>query len=309
MHDIDFEHEHAQLSEEDKAAMAKFIWSQESVELNTVGIDIGSSTSHLLFAKVTLQRQSQGLSSRFVVTNREVIWRSPIMLTPFVTDGSIDAHALDHFIHDAYKQAGVRRGDIDSGAVILTGEAIKRKNARAIDELFAEEAGKFVCATAGHKLECTLAAHGSGAVALSRERQCTVLHVDIGGGTTKLAQIEKGVIKSVSAFAVGGRLLAADANGDWTRVDQSAWLVARDLGIGTDAKTLGDPANRQRIAEAVFAALTKAIPDLLFAAPAGTSGNLGIGGYDPDEMDMLLKRRLTKQMKGGAADRTSYTPP
>ena len=38
----------------------------------------------------------------------------------------------------------------------------------------------------------------------------------------------------------------------------------------------------QRIAEAVFAALTKAIPDLLFAAPAGTSGNLGIGGYDPE---------------------------
>ena len=231
MHDIDFEHEHAQLSEADKAEMAKFIWSQESVELNTVGIDIGSSTSHLLFAKVTLQRQSQGLSSRFVVTNREVVWRSPIMLTPFVSDGSIDAHALDHFIHDAYKQAGVKRADIDSGAVILTGEAIKRKNARAIDELFANEAGKFVCATAGHKLECTLAAHGSGAVALSRERQCTVLHVDIGGGTTKLAQIEKGVIKSVSAFAVGGRLLAADANGEWTRVDQSAWLVARELGI------------------------------------------------------------------------------
>ena len=38
----------------------------------------------------------------------------------------------------------------------------------------------------------------------------------------------------------------------------------------------------QRIAEAVFAALTTAIPDLLFAAPAGTSGNLGVGGYDPE---------------------------
>ena len=246
MHDIDFEHEHAQLSEADKLEMAKFIWSQESVELNTIGIDIGSSTSHLLFAKVTLQRQSQGLSSRFVVTKREVVWRSPIMLTPFVTDGTIDAHALDHFIHDAYKQAGMKRSDVDSGAVILTGEAIKRKNARAIDELFAHEAGKFVCATAGHKLECTLAAHGSGAVALSRERQCTVLHVDIGGGTTKLALIEKGVIKSVSAFAVGGRLLAADSKGEWTRVDQSTWLVAKELGIATDSKTLSDPANRQR---------------------------------------------------------------
>jgi len=37
----------------------------------------------------------------------------------------------------------------------------------------------------------------------------------------------------------------------------------------------------QRIAEAVFSALVKAIPKLLFAAPAGTSGNLCIGGYDP----------------------------
>ena len=248
MHDIDFDHEHAQLSEADKAEMAKFIWSQESVELKTIGIDIGSSTSHLLFAKVTLQRQSQGLSSRFVVTNREVVWRSPIKLTPFVTDGTIDAHALDHFIHDAYKQAGMKKSDVDSGAVILTGEAIKRKNARAIDELFAEEAGKFVCATAGHKLECTLAAHGSGAVALSRDRQCTVLHVDIGGGTTKLAFIDKGIVKSVSAFAVGGRLLASDPTGAWSRIDQSAWLVARDLGISPDAKTLADPALRQRIA-------------------------------------------------------------
>jgi len=37
----------------------------------------------------------------------------------------------------------------------------------------------------------------------------------------------------------------------------------------------------QRIAEAVFAALVNAIPDRLFAAPAGTSGNLSVGGFDP----------------------------
>ena len=100
MHDADFGHEHAGLSEEDKAAIARFIWSQENVELRTIGIDIGSSTSHLLFAKVTLQRQSQGLSSRFLVVDREIVWRSPIMLTPFLPDGTIDAAALGRFIHD-----------------------------------------------------------------------------------------------------------------------------------------------------------------------------------------------------------------
>ena len=191
------------MTEQERAELARFIWSQENVELRTVGIDIGSSTSHLLFAKVTLQRQSQGLSSRFVVTNREVVWRSPIMLTPFLPNGLIDAAYLQEFIRACYRDARVKREDIDTGAVILTGEAIKRSNARAIDELFAEESGKFVCATAGHKLECTLAAHGSGAVALSKAKNAVVLHVDIGGGTTKLALIDKGMIKSVAAFAVG----------------------------------------------------------------------------------------------------------
>ena len=84
MHDIDIFHEHLTMSEADRAAIARLIWNQENVELRTVGIDIGSSTSHLLFAKVVLQRQAQGLSSRFVVVDRQVIWRSPIMLTPFL---------------------------------------------------------------------------------------------------------------------------------------------------------------------------------------------------------------------------------
>jgi ethanolamine utilization protein EutA len=170
------------------------------------------------------------------------------MLTPFLPDGTIDAHALGHFIHDAYHAAGLRREEIDSGAVILTGEAIKRKNARAIDELFAAEAGKFVCATAGHRLECRLAAHGSGAVRLSRERQQAILHVDIGGGTTKLALIDEGTIVGEAAFAVGGRLIATDARGAWTRVDDSARLVAAELGLATDPRILAEEEVRQRIA-------------------------------------------------------------
>src|SRR6267142_5621854 len=178
MHELDIFHEHLAMSDEERGAIAQYIWNQENIELSTIGIDIGSSTSHLLFAKVLLERQSQGLSSRFVVVHRQVLWRSPIMLTPFLPDGTIDAAALGAFIEKAYAQAGYKRAQIDSGAVILTGEAIKKKNAQAIDELFAAEAGKFVCATAGHKLECTLAAHGAGAVRLSQERGEALLHVD-----------------------------------------------------------------------------------------------------------------------------------
>ena len=241
-------HDHNHIHEEDRQAVAQSIWRQETVELTTAGIDIGSSTSHLLFAKIRLQRRSQALSSRFIVTEREVIYRSPIMLTPFLPDGTIDVESLEDFIHTVYSNAGFERGDIDSGAVILTGEAIKSKNARNIADLFAEEAGKFVCATAGHKLECTLAAHGSGAVALSKEKQVCLLHVDIGGGTTKLALIDKGKILSVCAFAVGGRLIAQDEAGHWTRVVESAHLVADELGLKTDPISLEDPVVRQKIA-------------------------------------------------------------
>jgi ethanolamine utilization protein EutA len=253
MHDFELEHEHDEMSDADQEAIAQAIREQETIELRTVGIDIGSSTSHLLFARVILKRQSEDLSSRFVVVDRQVTWRSPIMLTPFLSDGTIDARALEHFIHHAYHDAGLRRADIDSGAVILTGEAIKRKNARAIDEIFAKESGKFVCATAGHKLESILAAHGSGATALARRRKACVLHVDIGGGTTKLALIDQGEIVSVAAFAVGGRLLAQDASGAWTRIDESAKLVAQGLGIAATPAQLADATMRQAIARRLAA--------------------------------------------------------
>src|SRR6202035_1030455 len=116
-------------------------------------------------------------------------------------------------------------------------------------EIFAKESGKFVCATAGHKLESILAAHGSGATALSRRRNARALHVDVGGGTTKLALIDKGEIVSVAAFAVGGRLIARDAQGAWTRVDASAQLVARELGFATTPDRLADGATRLAIAK------------------------------------------------------------
>jgi ethanolamine utilization protein EutA len=278
MHELDIFHEHLTMSDEERAAIAQYIWNQENVELSTIGIDIGSSTSHLLFAKVLLQRQSQGLSSRFAVVHRQVVWRSPIMLTPFLPDGTIDAGKLGAFIADCYREAGFARDDVDSGAVILTGEAIKRRNAQAIDELFAAEAGKFVCATAGHKLECTLAAHGSGAVRLSKERNACVLHVDIGGGTTKLALIDKGVFVGVAALAVGGRLIAADEAGDFTRVDDSARVVADALGIGTDAATLATREARHAIARRLA---TIAADSILGAPPDALGQSLLLTGPLP----------------------------
>ena len=171
MHDLEFEHLHVDASE---GPLNEVAWAADNVELTTVGIDIGSSTSHLMFARVHLQRLGTALSSRFVVVGRKLLWQSPILLTPYLPDYTIDVEELAGFIGGAYAYAGIEREAIDSGAVILTGEAIKRKNARAIADLFSEEAGKFVCASAGHHMECQMSAHGSGAVALSRGHGVTL---------------------------------------------------------------------------------------------------------------------------------------
>ena len=56
----------------------------------------------------------------------------------------------------------------------------------------------------------------------------------------------------------------------------------------------------QRIAEAVFAALVKAIPDLLFAAPAGTSGNFALGGYDPQRQRNYVMYLISGGGYGGS---------
>jgi ethanolamine utilization protein EutA len=243
MHDLEFDHMHVGLDEE----VNEVAWAADNVELITVGIDIGSSTSHLMFAQVHLQRLGTALSSRFVVVNRRIIWQSPIMLTPYLPDFTIDTDELAGFIGGCYPYAGIDPADIDSGAVILTGEAIKRKNARAIADLFAEEAGRFVCASAGHHMECHLSAHGSGAVALSRGHNATLLNVDIGGGTTKFALIEKGHVVATAAIAVGGRLIVEDPKKGMVRIEEPAQEMASAHGLQLSLGQPLPPEHRKQI--------------------------------------------------------------
>lgn len=243
MHDLEFDHLHVAPGDE----INEIAWSADNVELTTVGIDIGSSTSHLMFSRVHLQRLGTALSSRFVVVERKTIWQSPILLTPYAADYTIDIDELGGFIGGCYGYAQVDPDDVDSGAVILTGEAIKRRNARAIAELFAEEAGKFVCASAGHHMECQMAAHGSGAVALSRGHNATLLNVDIGGGTTKFALIEKGTITATAAIAVGGRLMVEAAGKGLVRIEEPAREIANHLGIVLESAQPLAAADRERL--------------------------------------------------------------
>ncbi len=197
--------------------------------LTSVGIDIGSSTSHLMFSRLLIGYPSV-LQRKPLVLERHVIARSPILLTPFSGDWSIEAEPLRELIGTTFSQAGLSRDAIDTGAVIITGEAARRDNAAKIAELFADETGKFVCATAGPTLETIMAAHGSGAVQRSREEGSTLLNIDVGGGTTKISVIEEGRISATTAVNIGARLVAHNDADEIVRLETSGRRFLADLG-------------------------------------------------------------------------------
>jgi ethanolamine utilization protein EutA len=251
------------------------MWRSERITLNSVGIDIGSSTSHLIFSRLTLRRQGIALSSRFVVVNREVIHESPILLTPYVDKTTIDTDALGDFIHEAYRQAGLTPDDIDTGAVIVTGEATKKKNAEAISAIFSAQAGKFVCATAGHNLEAILAAYGSGAVHMTYHEggDFTVMNVDLGGGTSKIAIVQGGKVIDTCAVEVGARLIALDENSKINRLEDTALKIAKMAGINLSLGATMSEADKEKFAQALC--------DSLFEV-------LERGGLSPQVQDLLL---------------------
>src|SRR5688572_10177598 len=212
-HDHDADHEHDSPIEENA------LWLQDNISLVSVGIDIGSAGTQVIFSRVHMRRMGEDLSSRYFVVKREALYQSPVALTPYASETRIDEQAVGRIIDEAYAGAGLHPDAIDTGSVILTGEALRRENAQAIGELLAEVGGEFVCATAGHHMEAMLAAYGSGAAKVSHDRGMRVLNVDIGGGTTKLALIEHGRVERTAAIHIGGRLLVVDADGRITRLD------------------------------------------------------------------------------------------
>ncbi len=297
------------------------IWQQENVTLNSVGIDIGSSGTQVVFSRIKLQRNGAGLATRFVVVERTCLFQSAVAFTPFSDGMVINARALGEIIDDAYAVAGVRPEAIDTGIVILTGEALRRENAQNIAMVLSMKAGDFVCATAGHHMEATLAAYGSGAVQVSSDTGQRILNIDIGGGTTKLSLIEAGKIVSTAALHIGGRLLVTDSGGHVVRLEEAASQYA--LALGIDLK-LGDTISSDELdsiaelmagtLEAALAVrdgssgpdlpyLTEPISDLSGVDAVVFSGGVGEYVYGAEDRDFGdLGLRLGRAIRARLAD-------
>ncbi len=233
---------------------------EDEICVLSVGVDIGSSTSHLVFSRILLER----LDSRYVVTERETFYASDILLTPYSAENTIDADALGAFIAKEYADAKVDPDEIDTGALILTGVAVQRKNARAIGELFAKQAGKLVAVSAGDNLETVMAAYGSGAAARSIRDECVVMNVDVGGGTSKIAVCADGKVAGLTALDVGARLICLDPGGKILRVEEAGRRFAAELGIdvtlGTTLTLGAARAIAGRMADRLFEAMRGEVP-------------------------------------------------
>lgn len=215
-----------------------------SIKLLSVGIDVGSSTTHMVFSNLLLLRDEKSFTRRFNIEKRDIIYEGRIINTPLLDNDTIDLYKLTAFVKEECERAGIDPADIQTGAVIVTGETARKHNAKQIAEYLSKDAGKFVAATAGPNFESLLAAMGSGATARSKETGKTILSCDIGGGTSNLAISKNGRVVSTSCISVGGRLLALNSGNIISRISEPARKVMEHIGLNYRS---GDPIPQEDI--------------------------------------------------------------
>ena len=182
--------------------------------LRSVGLDVGTTSTQLILSELTVENKAGAFSvPEMEIAERKIRYRSPVYFTPLLDASHMDGERLRNIVETEYLAAGITRESVDTGAIIITGETSRKENAEAVLHALSDLAGDFVVATAGPDLESVLAAKGSGAVSWSEKTGKTVLHMDIGGGTSNLALIENGKIIQNGCLNVGGRLMKLDKNG------------------------------------------------------------------------------------------------
>lgn len=177
-------------------------------KLLSVGLDVGTTSTQMVVSRLTVENQASAFSvPDMEIRQRELLYQSPVYFTPLLEGNRMDAAVLRRLVEKEYEKAGITRQMVDTGAVIVTGESSRTENAAAVMEALSDLAGHFVVAAAGPDLESVLAAKGAGAADYSERTGETVLHMDIGGGTSNLALIQKGEITATGCMNVGGRLV------------------------------------------------------------------------------------------------------
>ena len=222
----------------------------------SVGIDVGTSTTQVVFSKLQMDNAGGYFSvPRVAIVDKEVVYKSEIYMTPLKTDVLIDTEALRDIVAAEFRKAGYRPEDTDSGAVIITGESARKENSDAVLKSLSDFAGDFVVSAAGPDMESLIAGKGSGAWQYSMDHHCRVANLDIGGGTTNVVLFEDGETAARGCLDIGGRLICMDPQGMITKVSPAAAVMAQAAGVSVHIGDRGDEKALSAVTRQMAAAL------------------------------------------------------
>ena len=241
----------------------------------SVGIDVGTSTTQVVFSKLQMDNAGGYFSvPRVAIVDKEVVYKSEVYMTPLKTDVLIDTDALRDIVAAEFRKAGYRPEDTDSGAVIITGESARKENSDAVLKSLSDFAGDFVVSAAGPDMESLIAGKGSGAWQYSMDHHCRVANLDIGGGTTNVVLFEDGETLARGCLDIGGRLICMNPQGIITKVSPAAAVMAQAAGVSV---SVGD-----RCDELKLTAVTRQMA-------AALNAYLGVGTKDIDAILRQIK--------------------
>lgn len=241
----------------------------------SVGIDVGTSTTQVVFSKLQMDNAGGYFSvPRVAIVDKEVVYKSEVYMTPLKTDVLIDTDALRDIVAAEFRKAGYRPENTDSGAVIITGESARKENSDAVLKSLSNFAGDFVVSAAGPDMESLIAGKGSGAWQYSMDHHCRVANLDIGGGTTNVVLFEDGETLARGCLDIGGRLICMNPQGIITKVSPAAAVMAQAAGVSV---SVGD-----RCDELKLTAVTRQMA-------AALNAYLGVGTKDIDAILRQIK--------------------
>ena len=226
-------------------------------EILSVGIDIGTSTTQLIFSKIYIENRGSAFTApQIKIIGKEVVYRSEIYITPLENETKIDAKRVKEIIESEYKKANIQYKDVSTGAVIITGDTARKENAKEVLQILSGMAGDFVVATAGPDLESIIAGKGSGAYGYSEEKNTSIVNFDIGGGTTNNVVFNRGEVEDTTCLDIGGRLIKFDENRNTRYIFKKMYDIAEDVNVKLE---LGKP-----ISESDLRKITRRMAQLIF---------------------------------------------
>ena len=226
-------------------------------EILSVGIDIGTSTTQLIFSKIYIENRGSAFTApQIKIIGKEVVYRSEIYITPLENETKIDAKKVKEIIESEYKKANIQYKDVSTGAVIITGDTARKENAKEVLQILSGMAGDFVVATAGPDLESIIAGKGSGAYGYSEEKNTSIVNFDIGGGTTNNVVFNRGEVEDTTCLDTGGRLIKFDENRNTRYIFKKMYDIAEDVNVKLE---LGKP-----ISESDLRKITRRMAQLIF---------------------------------------------